>query len=294
MKESQDIPLEKIDIPKKYKRENSAQFANEQRLLAQSIKSVGMRFPITVKRAGKRFQLIDGGRRMAVLRMQLRADTVMAYVIPENDSRDPDALRFHLNYHRENLKPMDEARLIRELIAVEGMLKTDVAKALGKKVNTLNRILDCLRLDDRWQKLINSGQLNIHAGQSIAALSRKGQRELYQVIKSKALPFTDQTIREVVRTFDPIKNPQLFHNPKQTAGMRINETHGHPVAFKKVEGVAKQRLMIKHRQRLLKQYEDEINIAIPIIGSILSNMKLCEELSTRSLNAFTEFAEEYI
>lgn len=291
-KTTNDIPLSAITVPEKYRRDESLNFRAEQKTLIQSIRAVGLRFPITVKANGKGYVLIDGYRRLRALH-RMRSETISAYVIPAGDRTNTDTLRFQLNIHRENLKPMDEAKLIRALIVEEGWTKANVAKALGKKVSTINRALDCLRTSSKWQKLVNDRRINMHDIQPVAALSPKGQHHAYMTIKTRGLPFNRESIRSVVYAMDPIKHPEWFQNPKQVAGMRINERHGHPVTYRKVEDVARLRIITEHRERLLKKYEDEITVALPVITKIMETPEVREALPGRSIKAFTEFLKDY-
>lgn len=287
------IALDRIDVPEKYKRERTQELAREQHHLAQSIRAIGLRFPIHVKSANGRYTLIDGYRRLNAMKAT-KSDKISAFVVPESDKADPDVLRFQSNFHRENLKKMDEAHLIRTLIAEEGISKAEAAKMIGKQVSTIERYFDCLKVGHKWQNLVNSGTITLSDVQPVAALTPKGQRFLFDQIKKRGLPFTGNIIRSVTVTMDPVKHPNLFSNPKGVAAARISERMGHPVSMQKVEGVGRMKAVVGHRQRVLKQYEDEIAAAIPVVKKVLDTKDLCEVLPGRVLKSFREFAQEYL
>jgi ParB/RepB/Spo0J family partition protein len=290
--DTDSIRLNKIEVPEKYRREKSEDLSREQISLSKSIKTLGLRFPITVKEKGSGYVIIDGVRRYNAFR-SIRSETIPARVIAASDKRDIDVLRFQLNVHRENLKTIDEAKIIRQIIA-EGWSKTEVAEALGKKPSTLDRYFDCLRISGKWQSLVNSGRITLTDAQPIAALSSMGQKYLYSQIRGRELPFNGVTIVSATRAMDPVKHPEWFNLPKQVASQRINERHGHPFAMKKVESVAKMKIITERRQKMIAKFEEEITFAIPIIAKVMKTPEVWDVLPTRSKNAFKDFSNEYI
>lgn len=286
------IQVNKIDVPEKFRREKSNEMANDDRLLQQSIKVVGLRFPIRVKEDTKGgYILIDGARRLAAIRA-LRMEQISAYVI-EDSKADIDVLRYQSNVQRENLKPMDEARLIKALIVEEGLKKDDVARMVGKEPSTIERYLDIIKVNDKWAKLVNDGLLSMWDVKPIAALTAKGQRYVYDEIKKRDIPFSKQVLSSVAASLDPVKNPEYFTNPKNVASARINEKIGQPVTMKRAEGVAEMKAVASHHKRTLKDYEERITLSIPVIKKVLHSKEVCEVLMPGTLKAFREFAEEY-
>jgi len=287
------IPIDKIDVPEKFKREKSNELAVEDRLLQQSIKVIGLRFPIRVKEDSKNgYVLIDGARRLAAIKA-LRGDKISAYIVTD-EKADIDVLRYQSNVQRENLKPMDEARLIKALIVEEGLKKEDVARMVGKEPSTIERYLDIIKINDKWAKLVNDGIVSMWDVKPIAALTPKGQRYVFDEIKKRDIPFSKQVIWSVAASLDPIKHPEYFSNPKLVAAARINEKIGQPVAMKRVEGVAEMKAVASHHKRTLKDYEEKITLAIPVIKKILHSKEVCEVLMPSTLKAFREFGEVYL
>jgi ParB/RepB/Spo0J family partition protein len=299
-KESANISMKQITVPGKFKRDVDSDKRDitsaghrDQRALIQSIKTMGLRMPITVKGNGKGYTLIDGFRRYRAFQ-SMKANTIPAYVIPDSDKTDLDALRFILNWHRENLKPLDEARLIKAMILEGKWTIIEAAKILGKKKSTLERYFDILRIDAKWQKIVNDRMISLWDAQPIAALSKKGQKYMLETIKRRSLPINGPTIRSIYATMCPIKKPHFFNDPKKVGERRINDHHGHPVTYKHVESVARKIVATNHWENTLRRYEDEISAVIPIIKKILATKEICEVLPTRTLTSFREFASEYI
>jgi ParB/RepB/Spo0J family partition protein len=289
----QSIDIDKIEVPDKYRRERTEGSSKDDTLLVESIRNTGLRIPITLKESGRGFILIDGARRLAALK-RCRASVALSRVIRAEDKRDPDLLRYQLNVQRENLKPFDEAKLIRDLCAEESLTQSEAATILGKKRSTINRYFDILKVGGKWQKLINDRVITIPDAQPVAALTHKGQRHLYDSMKRRGLPFTGTSIRNAAQAISPVKNPELFNNAKQVAGQRISEKVGRPFEMKRVEGVARQKAVTDHWVKLTKRMEDEITAAIPVVQKIMSTKEVFEVLPTRSKNAFAEFAGEYL
>jgi ParB/RepB/Spo0J family partition protein len=285
------IPVKDVEVPEKFKREPSAELTAQDHLLQQSIKMIGLRFPIRVKRDNGGYILIDGQRRLAALKA-LRVEKIPAYVI-EDEKADLDILRYQSNVQRENLKPMEEAKLIKALIVDEGLQKEDVARMVGKEPSTIARYLDIIKINDKWAKLVNDGVLSMWDVKPIAALTPKGQRHAYAEIKRRDMPFSKQVVASVAASLDPVKNPEFFNVPKQVAAARINEKIGHPVAIKRVEGIAEMKAVASHHKRTLKDYEEKISLAAPVIVKVLASKDVCEVLMPSTIKAFREFVAEY-
>ena len=292
MREFKLIKVDKVAVDDKYKRSSSADLSSENVLLSKSMKAIGLRFPITVKENGNGYHLVDGVRRLDAAK-RLHWNEIPAFVVPSSDKRDLDNLRYQLNAQRENLKPMDEARLIKSLVEDEGLSLKEAAKFFGKRMSTLQRYFDLLRAVPKWQRLVNEGRASMHNIQSVVAYTKKGQQKIYKEIKRRGLPFSEDVIRGVCRSFDPVKDSDLFNKPKTVASMRKNESFGHPFEMKRVQSIAKMRVITDHRQKVLKRYEDEIAAAIPVIKKIKANAAVWDELPVRSKHSFEDFLSEY-
>lgn len=291
MKEFCQIPLSRIDVPNQFVRDRNGTFHKDQRHLVESVRLVGLRFPILVKAHGARFTLVDGFRRMKAME-SIKGESITAHVVPESDKMSVELLRFQSNFHREDLKPIDEAKLIRSLCSEEGMSINEASKIVGKKPTTIRRYFDCLKINAKWQKLVNDRVVSLFDIQSVAALTVKGQKKLYEDIKRKGIPFSLDVIRSGTWSMDPIKHPEWFNVPKAVAAHRI-EINQTPVQFRRIDSVAKMKAVTDHRKGVLRRYEDEIAMALPVIEKIMGIPDLKEALPHRSTRAFREFISEY-
>ncbi|MCI0340577.1 MAG: ParB/RepB/Spo0J family partition protein [Planctomycetales bacterium] len=132
----QEIPLRKIvPHPLLPAREGGGEALA---LLAQSISRFGVICPVIVKRAGGRFQLVAGRRRVEACR-QLGLKTVPAVV---RDLTDEQVLEVALleNSHREDLSEIEEVEAFRKLTyEFPGASLEDLASRFGLDLAEIRR-----------------------------------------------------------------------------------------------------------------------------------------------------------
>ena len=73
-----------------------------------SIKKFGLKDPITVTKAGKKFEVVDGVRRFMILK-ELKHKKIPAVI--DNSGIDPNLTKMILNLHRKPLNSLEIARL---------------------------------------------------------------------------------------------------------------------------------------------------------------------------------------
>ena len=139
--------------------------------LAESIRKHGVLQPVVVRRAGERYQLVLGERRLRASGIAGRK-TIPAIV---REIGDDDSLKFALleNLQREDLTPVEEARGYAALRDEFGLAVKDVAGILGKDRSTVANTLRLLKLPARVIELLEQGKLT--AGHARAILSIEGE-----------------------------------------------------------------------------------------------------------------------
>lgn len=131
-------------------------------LLAESIKQNGIIQPITLRRAGNRYELVSGERRLRAA-MKIGMKKIPAVIIDITE-RNSAVLALVENIQRQDLSFFEEAIAIAKLIDFYGMTQEDAAIKLGKKQSTISNKLRLLRLSPREMKLISeSGLTERHA-----------------------------------------------------------------------------------------------------------------------------------
>ncbi|RJR30356.1 MAG: ParB/RepB/Spo0J family partition protein [Candidatus Latescibacterota bacterium] len=187
-----ELDVEKIDPNPHQPR---AAFDDEHlRELAESIKRHGVLQPVVVRRAGDRYELVLGERRLRAAK--LCGKTAVPAIVREMD--DAESLKQALmeNLQREDLNAVEEARGY-ELLRTEFSLSAkDIADMIGKDRSTVANCLRILALPDEVKELIVAGRLT--AGHARALLGIEGaaaQIEWARRIVSESL-----TVREIERT----------------------------------------------------------------------------------------------
>jgi ParB family transcriptional regulator, chromosome partitioning protein len=161
--------------------------------LAESIRLNGVLQPVVVRRAGDRYQLILGERRLRAARLAGRL-TIPAIV---READDAEALRHALmeNLQREDLNPIEEARGYDALRGGFALTVNDIAQMIGKDRSTVANSLRLLGLPDEVKTLIVEGKLT--AGHARALLAIEG--EAAQIEWARRIVSESLTVREIER-----------------------------------------------------------------------------------------------
>ena len=143
-------------------------------LLAESIKQNGIIQPITLRRAGNRYELISGERRLrAAIKIGMKKIPAVIIDITERNSA---VLALVENIQRQNLSFFEEAIAIAKLIDFYGMTQEDAAIKLGKKQSTISNKLRLLRLSPREMNLISEAGLTERHARALLRISDEETR----------------------------------------------------------------------------------------------------------------------
>jgi ParB family chromosome partitioning protein len=128
--------------------------------LADSIKEVGLLQPIVVRRAGKNLYVVAGHRRLAACRM-LHWDVVP--VIVRAPMRPDDVLAAMLieNGQRADLDPIEEARGLAKLKAINELTDGAVARKVGRTQGFVSTRLALLALTADEQQQVRDGSMKL-------------------------------------------------------------------------------------------------------------------------------------
>jgi ParB family chromosome partitioning protein len=144
--------------------------------MAESIRQVGVLQPLQVRPNGDRFSLIYGHRRLAAAKLAKRA-TVPVFFAPEADEAADHTRRLVENLHREDLRPLDEAKGYQQLLAlgVSGGQR-GLAKLVGKSQSHISKRLALLELPDEIQAHVDSGRITPTDAVELSKLSDEPER----------------------------------------------------------------------------------------------------------------------
>ena len=152
------IPVDMVE-PNPYQPRMS--FDNEaQNELADSIRTLGLIQPITVRRkSDDRFQIISGERRFRACRL-CNMEMVPAYVM-EADDQGMLEMAIVENIQRENLDPIEVAMSYQRLIDECRLTQEQMAERVGKKRASVTNTLRLLRLPAKVQHDLKVGLISV-------------------------------------------------------------------------------------------------------------------------------------
>ena len=128
--------------------------------LADSIKTLGLIQPITVRQMGEgRYQIISGERRFRACRLA-GMDMIPAYI---RDANDQGMLEMAIveNIQRENLDPIEVAMSYQRLIDECSLTQEQMAFRVGKKRASVTNSLRLLKLPAKIQHDLKVGLLSV-------------------------------------------------------------------------------------------------------------------------------------
>ena len=128
--------------------------------LADSIRTLGLIQPITVRRkSDDRFQIISGERRFRACRL-CNMEMVPAYVM-EADDQGMLEIAIVENIQRENLDPIEVAMSYQRLIDECRLTQEQMAERVGKKRASVTNTLRLLRLPAKVQHDLKVGLISV-------------------------------------------------------------------------------------------------------------------------------------
>lgn len=171
--------------------------ANALQDLAQSIKELGVIQPITVRKAGSKFELISGERRYRA--SQIAGLTHIPAYIRLADDRELLEMALVENIQREDLDAIEIALTYQRLIHEIDLTQEEMSRRVGKNRSTITNYLRLLKLDPIIQTGIRDGMISMGHGRALMGIdSQELQLTIYEQIIRKNL--------SVRQTEDLIKN----------------------------------------------------------------------------------------
>ena len=154
--------------------------------LAASIQEKGILQPVVVRKAGEKYELIAGERRLRAAK-KAGLSTIPAVI---KDVSDLESLELALieNIQRRDLNPIEEAQSYQSLVSEFGLTQEDLAKRVGRERSTVANMLRLLRLPDAIQKDLADGTLTMgHARALLALTESAAQMQVRAEIIAKQL-----------------------------------------------------------------------------------------------------------
>jgi ParB family chromosome partitioning protein len=151
----QYLPLDKIVCEKQVREQLDEEGI---RGLAARLKAAGQLQPIRVRKAGDRFVVIDGERRL--LGAKIAGLQSIAAIVESKDLSEGEIVYKQLiaNLH-ENLTPIERAKAIGRLMEVSGWTATQVAARLGMSDASVAKYLAILKLPEPILDAVHKGSI---------------------------------------------------------------------------------------------------------------------------------------
>ena len=142
--------------------------------LADSIRTLGLIQPITVKPKDGRYLIISGERRWRAAQAA-GVERVPAY-IRDVDDTNLHAMALVENIQRQDLNSIEVALGLQRLIEECGLTQDELADKVGKKRSTISNYMRLLRLPDEVQLAVKEGIISMGHAKAIASLEERKQQ----------------------------------------------------------------------------------------------------------------------
>ena len=154
--------------------------------LADSIRTLGVIQPITVKRnTDNEYVIISGERRWRASKAAGLA-TIPAY-IREVDDANLHAMALVENIQRQDLNAIEIALGLQRLVDECGLTQDSLAEKVGKKRSTVANYMRLLRLPDEVQLALKEGLISMGHAKAIAGVPDEARLALVKRCLKKAL-----------------------------------------------------------------------------------------------------------
>ena len=206
------IPVDMIEPNPYQPRMNFDQEALDE--LADSIRTLGLIQPITVRRKEEgRYQIISGERRFRACRLA-GMDMIPAYI---RDTNDQGMLEMAIveNIQRENLDPIEVAMSYQRLIEECSLTQEQMAVRVGKKRASVTNYLRLLKLPAKLQHDLKVGLLSVgHAKVLLGVEDLKLQEYLCDLVIKEDLSVRQledkiKKLTEQKKAAEPQEEPDL-------------------------------------------------------------------------------------
>lgn len=167
--------------------------------LADSIRTLGLIQPITVRKSGDKYLIISGERRWRAAQLA-GVETLPAY-IRDVDDENLHAMALVENIQRQDLNAIEIALGLQRLIEECGLTQDALAEKVGKRRSTIANYMRLLRLADPVQLAVKEGAISMGHAKSIASIEQQKQQisVLKKIIKANlSVRQTEEYVRTIL------------------------------------------------------------------------------------------------
>lgn len=191
--------------------------------LKKSIREKGIIQPIAIRpwKDGK-YQLIAGERRLkAAVAVGLK--TIPSYIL--NITNDEDMLEIALveNVQREHLNPIDLAKGYQRLMDEVHLTQEEVAEKIGKDRTTVSNIIRLLKLPDKIQGSLKTGEIKEGHARALLGLPDESQQlELWERMVEKG--YSVRKVEDEVKKMRSAGTRYILEKPARKKSPYISRT----------------------------------------------------------------------
>lgn len=147
------------------------------RELAESIKEKGLLQPILVRKDGEKYEIVAGDRRYLAHEM-LGLKKIKA-IVREMDEKECFTLRSIENLQREDLSPVEEGFIYKEMRDAYKMSIRGISKSLGISESKVIEKLKVIEMPEAVTKAIHEGRLSARAAVVLFRIEDENTRNMY-------------------------------------------------------------------------------------------------------------------
>tara|TARA_B100000963_G_scaffold69042_2_gene57376 strand:- start:24025 stop:24921 length:897 start_codon:yes stop_codon:yes gene_type:complete len=180
-----DLDIDKIEVNPYQPRTQFREEAIGE--LAESIKTLGIIQPVTVRKLGRnQYQLVSGERRYRASK-SIGLKTIPAFVRVANDQETLEMALVE-NIQRKDLDPIEIALSYQRLINEIQLTQKQLSERVGKKRSTIANYMRLLKLDPIIQTGMRDGFLSMGHGRALINIEEsEKQLEIYEKIIARSL-----------------------------------------------------------------------------------------------------------
>ena len=180
-----DLEIDKIEVNPYQPRTQFREEAIGE--LAESIKTLGIIQPVTVRKLGRnQYQLVSGERRYRASK-SIGLKTIPSFVRVANDQETLEMALVE-NIQRKDLDPIEIALSYQRLISEIQITQNQLSERVGKKRSTIANYMRLLKLDPIIQTGMRDGFLSMGHGRALINIDESEiQLEIYEKIIARSL-----------------------------------------------------------------------------------------------------------
>ncbi|MBB1085614.1 nucleoid occlusion protein [Limosilactobacillus fastidiosus] len=202
------------------------------RELAQTIDEHGLLQPIVVREyESAKYEIIAGERRYRAVKL-LNWETVPAIVEKMSD-KETASLALIENLQRSQLSSIEEAQAYRQLMDLNHLTQSALAKGMGKSQSFVANKLRLLKLIKPVQTAILDHRISERHGRAMLDLDEKQQREMLMRVVNERLTVR-QTEDEVAKTLGRPLPSELAKQRAEKKRQELADLEGTPI--EEIEG----------------------------------------------------------